>query len=294
MGRRWGTKLRSWVTDMDLGWQTKAAAASVTLGVLWLAEACAPFYTELAGGPKQRVRHGAKNLGFGLFNAALIVVLFSWALTAVTARTAESGLGLLRLVDWPDWLETLVLFVLFDFWMYVWHRANHRIPFLWRFHRMHHSDLEMDASTGLRFHTGEVLLSVLARLAVLSLLGMSLDQLALYEMVFLPVVFFHHSNVSLPRWLDHGLLAVIVTPAMHRVHHSRWQPETDSNYGSVFPYWDMLARSFRLRADARTIHLGLEGMDTPAWQTVAGMLRTPLGSVVRTSSPGPQSNGETS
>ncbi|MHC4403377.1 MAG: sterol desaturase family protein [Planctomycetota bacterium] len=277
---------------MELGWEPKTLAAGVTVAALWLGEACIPFYTEFEGGVKRRLLHGVKNLGFGLFNAALLLVLFSSVLTVVTAWTAESGFGLSRLVAWPAWLETLLLFVLFDFWMYVWHRANHSVPFLWRFHRMHHSDPEMDTTTGVRFHTGEVVLSAVARLAILPLLGMTLEQLALYEMVFLPVVLFHHSNVSLPRWADNGLLAIVVTPAMHRVHHSRWRPETDSNYGSVFPYWDFLARSFRLRRDARTIHLGLDGMDEPAWQSVSGMLRTPLTSVVRSASPSQQGEDE--
>jgi sterol desaturase/sphingolipid hydroxylase (fatty acid hydroxylase superfamily) len=232
---------------MELAWQSKTQVVAVALVALWLAEAWVPFYTQFGAGLKHRLGHDAKNLGFGVFNAALLLVLFSAALAAVTSEAADRGFGLLRQVDWSPGVKTLVAFPLFDLWMYLWHRANHRAPFLWRFHRMHHSDPEMAVSTGVRFHTGEALLSALARLAVLPLLGMTLGQLAVYEMVFVPVVLFHHSNVRFPRWLDHGLLALIVTPAMHRVHHSRWRPETDSNYGSVFPYWDFLAGSFRLR-----------------------------------------------
>ncbi len=269
---------------MELGWESKTLSAAVFLVVLWIGEACVPFYTNFGEGLRHRWRHGAKNLGFGLFNAGVLLLLFAPLFAVVEAWAPSRGSGLMHSVAWPPWLEALVLFVLFDAWMYVWHRANHTITFLWRFHRMHHSDPEMDASTALRFHTGEVVLSAVARLAVVPLLGMSLWQLALYEAVFLPVVLFHHSNVSFPRWLDHGLLAVVVTPAMHRVHHSRWQPETDSNYGSVFPYWDYLARSSRLRSDAHTIHLGLDGMDAPAWQSVAGMLMTPLGTGRETAS----------
>jgi sterol desaturase/sphingolipid hydroxylase (fatty acid hydroxylase superfamily) len=95
------------------------------------------------------------------------------------------------------------------------------------------------------------------------------------------VVLFHHSNVRLPRRLDRGLIAMVVTPAMHRVHHSRWQPETDSNYGSVFPYWDLLFGSFRLRDDARTIQLGLDELDSREWQAFSGMLRTPFTRIPR-------------
>jgi sterol desaturase/sphingolipid hydroxylase (fatty acid hydroxylase superfamily) len=268
--------------------EAKTLAAAVVLVVLWVGEACAPFYADFRGGLKERVGHDARNLGFGLFNAVLLAILFSASFVAVTSWSAERGVGLLYVVVWPAWAEMLLAFVLFDVWMYVWHRANHRVPFLWRFHRMHHSDPEMDATTAVRFHTGEVILSSLARLAVVPLMGMTLPQLAIYESVLLPVILFHHSNVRLPRWIDHGLLALIVTPAMHRVHHSRRQPETDSNYGSVFPYWDVLGRSFRLREDARTIDLGLDGMDEPAWQSVAGMLRTPLVSVARSDWPSEQ------
>ncbi len=157
--------------------------------------------------------------------------------------------------------------VLFDFWMYVWHRANHAVPLLWRFHRLHHGDSELDATTGLRFHPGEILLSGIARMLVVPLLGMSVWDLVLYESILLPVVVFHHSNVRLPRFLDYGLLALIVTPAMHRVHHSRWRPETDSNYASILPCWDVLLGTFRLRSDAHTIRPGLETWAEPAWQT---------------------------
>jgi sterol desaturase/sphingolipid hydroxylase (fatty acid hydroxylase superfamily) len=269
---------------VELGFYTKALTAGVALVVLLVGEACVPFYRQFDGRAKRHLLHDTKNLGFGVFNAALLKVLFFSAFAAVTTWTTDSGFGLSGLVVWSAWSETLLLFVLFDCWMYIWHRANHTIPFLWRFHRMHHGDPEMDASSAVRFHTGEVVLSAIARLAILPLLGMTVAQLAIYEAVMLPVILFHHSNVSLPRWIDHGLLAIIVTPAMHRVHHSRWRPETNSNYGSVFPYWDFLARSFRLREDAHTIHLGLDGMDDPAWQTVSGMLRTPLASIASSAS----------
>ncbi len=264
---------------MELGWETKAVAAAAVLAVLWIGESCFPFYAGFIGKFKERLRHDAKNLAFGLVNAALFLLLFSAALAAVSTWTAGRGFGLVHLVAWPPGVEILLLFVLFDIWMYVWHRANHAVNFLWRFHRMHHSDPNMNTSTALRFHPGEMLLSASARLAVLPLLGMTLWNLALYEAIMLPVIFFHHSNLRLPRRLDRGLLAVVVTPAMHRVHHSRRRPETNSNYGSVFPYWDVLARSFRLRKDAHTIDLGLDGTDSQAWQSAAGMLQTPLRSL---------------
>lgn len=258
-----------------MGLSIKTAVMVSVLAALWLMETWLPFYAEFREGRSQRLRHAARNLTLGLANALLLALAFGALLGSAATLAEKNHFGLLHCVAWPSWAEMLLGFVLLDLWMYVWHLANHKIPFFWRFHRMHHSDPEMDVTTGVRFHTGEVVFSATARLAVLPLLGMSLGQVAIYEAVFLPVVLFQHSNVRLPRWLDYGLLALIVTPAMHRVHHSRWQPETDSNYGSVFPYWDLFFRSFRLR-DAGEIRLGLDGLDTPEWQTLFGMLRTPL------------------
>ena len=257
--------------------EPKTIIAGIFLVLLWAGEGLLPFYPEFPKGMRQRVGHDARNLALGAGNALLMAVLFGAVFVAVEVWAEDRSVGLLRILDAPGWLTLGLAILFFDLWMYLWHRANHRIPFLWRFHRMHHSDPAMDVSTGLRFHPGEMVLSSMARLAVLPLLGMSLWHLAIYEALLLPVILFHHSNLRIPRWMDHGLLAVIVTPAMHRVHHSRWQPETDSNYGSILPWWDMIFRSLRLREDARTIQLGLEGFDEDRWQTLGGMLRTPLG-----------------
>ncbi len=264
-----------------MGLTTKTTVAVIVLTALWLLETWLPFYAQFRDGRGRRrklgrrLRHGARNLAIGTFNSLLSAVVFA-SLVAGAAGLAEANqFGVLHQFSWPLPIETLIGFLLLDLWMYVWHRANHSIPFLWRFHRMHHSDPEMDVTTGVRFHTGEIALSATLRLAVLPLLGISPATIAVYEAAFLPVVLFHHSNVRVPRWADHGLLALIVTPAMHRVHHSRFSSEHNSNYGSVFPYWDLLLRSFRFR-DASELRLGLDGFDTPHWQTMAGMLRTPV------------------
>jgi len=256
--------------------ETKTLTAAVFLVLLWTAEGLLPFYEEFQGRFKERVRHDGRNLFMGGVNALVTALLFGGVFLLLEQWAGARNVGLLRLVEWPGWVELAAAFLLFDLWMYLWHRANHEIPFLWRFHRMHHSDPAMDVSTGVRFHPGEMVFSSLARMAILPLLGMELWQLAVYEAVLLPVILFHHSNLRIPRWADHGLLAVVVTPAMHRVHHSRWQPETNSNYGSVFPWWDMLLRTFRLRKDARSIELGLVEFDGEEWQDLKGLLKTPL------------------
>ena len=258
---------------MPYSFEPKTIVAACTLAGLWLAEQRFPFFVESWQNGRERLRHDAKNLGLGIFNAILSIVLLGILLATVEVSSEEWGL--LRWLALPAIATTFAALLILDFWMYVWHRLNHAIPLLWRFHRMHHSDPTMDASTGVRFHTGEILMSGLARAALLPVVGLSLWQMAIYDAILLPVVLFHHSNVRLPRWLDYGMTICVVTPAMHRVHHSRWRPETNSNFASVLPIWDRFFRSFRLRDDVHTIHLGLAEFDDKQWQTVLGMMKTP-------------------
>jgi sterol desaturase/sphingolipid hydroxylase (fatty acid hydroxylase superfamily) len=140
---------------------------------------------------------------------------------------------------------------------------------------MHHSDREMDVTTATRFHVGEHLFSAALRLALIPLFGFEIVHLLIYETLVLGVTMFHHANISLGRW-DALLRWLIVTPFMHKVHHSRWRPETNSNYATLFSSWDRLFRSFRMRADCSTIELGLDEFVDAHWQTFGGMLKTPF------------------
>jgi sterol desaturase/sphingolipid hydroxylase (fatty acid hydroxylase superfamily) len=140
----------------------------------------------------------------------------------------------------------------------------------------------MDVTTANRFHIGEIALSSVLRVPVIALLGIQLWELALYELAMFTVVQLHHANIALPAWFDRAMRAVIVTPFMHKVHHSRWQPETDSNYSSLFSFWDRLFRTFRLRDDPRTLQFGLQEFDGQENHTLTGLLATPLKQVQRT------------
>lgn len=198
------------------------------------------------------------------------------ALTAVVALAVERrGWGLLGAVAGPAWVETAAGLLLLDLWMYVWHVANHKVPLLWRFHRMHHSDNRLDASSAVRFHLGEVLLSFALRLGVIALVGLTVRQVVLYELILLPVILVHHANLALPRPLEAVARWLVVTPDIHHVHHSRVRRETDSNYGSVLPWWDRLFRTFRVQIP-ENLRYGLEGWDDEARQSVRGLLLTPL------------------
>jgi sterol desaturase/sphingolipid hydroxylase (fatty acid hydroxylase superfamily) len=248
----------------------------IALAALFTAESWLPAY---AAGRERRLRHGLDNLGIAAVSAATGAIMAP--LLVASVQFAETnGLGLCH-APAPGWAPGWVMcaattFVLFDLWMYAWHRANHRVPFLWRFHRVHHTDPAMDSTTALRFHPGEILLSTLANCLVLMALGMSLDMLVLYKAVMVLVILFHHSNLAVPAGLDARLRRVIVPPSMHRVHHSAIRAETDSNYGTVFSFWDRLFGSFRLRPDPRTIRFGIGAYDNAAWQRPLSLLRLPL------------------
>ncbi|MEX2214032.1 MAG: sterol desaturase family protein [Phycisphaeraceae bacterium] len=246
-------------------------AAAVTLAAFWAIESIAPMYLNR----RRRLSHGLANLGIALINGA-IAFGFAFIILYVTEYSRLHQIGLLHHLEMPPWLHWVLAIILFDCWQYWWHRLNHRVPFFWRFHAVHHADAEMDATSAVRFHTVEILLSLMVRSAVLPLLGMTIPQVLLYEAISLPIIMFHHSNVRMPRGLDRVLRLFIVTPWMHYVHHSRWQPETDSNYSSFLSIWDRLFGSFRLRDKPEEISLGLDGWEEGDWRSLWGMLRSPF------------------
>src|SRR5262245_36985443 len=162
--------------------------AVVVLAVLWTIESTSPMFV----GRRRRLSHIATNLALAAINA-LIASGFAFAVLGVTEWARTRPFGLLNLTPLPVWLHWLGAIVLFDCWQYWWHRFNHRVPFLWRFHAVHHADAAMDATSGVRFHTLEIALSFTIRLLVLSLIGVTVPQLVLYEAMSLPIILFHHS-----------------------------------------------------------------------------------------------------
>ncbi len=228
-------------------------AAAIVLILLWTVETIAPFLPNR----QRRFRHAARNISIGLFNSIVLAVLFAPILFLLTTWTQNNRFGLLHLLELPIWTSTVAAILFQDAWMYFWHRINHRIPFLWRFHKVHHSDPEMDVSTAVRFHTGEILISAVLRLGVIAILGLSLWQILLYDLLIIPFILLHHSNIKFPEKIDRLYRALFASPAMHRIHHSPERLETDSNYGTIFSFWDRLARSFRLRDSRTEVKYGL-------------------------------------
>jgi sterol desaturase/sphingolipid hydroxylase (fatty acid hydroxylase superfamily) len=225
---------------MDQSVPLQIFAAAVLLSMLWILESAIPFLSDR----RRRLQHGLRNILIGTFNSVVLWLSLTTFLIAVTGWSAGREFGLLHLFELPVFVSGFAAILLLDLWMYIWHRANHRIPMLWRFHKVHHSDSEMDVSTAVRFHTGEVLISAVLRLGVIAVLGLSLWHLLLYDVLLVPVIFLHHSNVRISETWDKLYRSVFASPSMHRVHHSPLRIEADSNYGSIFSFWDRIARSY--------------------------------------------------
>ena len=224
--------------------EIKISSEIIILALLYFLEWSHPFFEQLFKSQKDRIRHITKNLGLGLFNALIVSFVFSYATYLISSKS-------------HTYLNQITCFILFDLWMYLWHRANHIIPFLWHFHRLHHSDTKMDFSTALRFHPIEIIISSFLRLGVIALLGIQMQTLIIYEICLQVVILFHHSNVNLPEKYDRILRLFIVSPNMHRVHHSNITSETNSNYSSIFSFWDRLFKSFKQRKDPQNITYGI-------------------------------------
>jgi sterol desaturase/sphingolipid hydroxylase (fatty acid hydroxylase superfamily) len=194
-----------------------------------------------------RGRRWFTNLGVLLTDyLAVAAVTFVIPITAaLTADWAEAnGVGLFHILDWPDWIEWIIAFVVLDFVIWGQHVATHKVPILWRVHRVHHSDEDLDATTAVRFHPIEIILSIFVKSAAVVLLGAPAVLVVLFEAVVNGSAVFNHANARLPLWLDRILRLAIVTPDMHRVHHSVINRETDSNYGFALSVWDRVFRTY--------------------------------------------------
>jgi sterol desaturase/sphingolipid hydroxylase (fatty acid hydroxylase superfamily) len=195
------------------------------------------------------------------FLVAMLVVRPS-SLTTLKWASAQP-FGLMHWLRLPQWAEFGLAFLLLDLSFYYWHIMNHKIPWLWRFHNVHHIDPDLDVSTGFRFHFGEVLLSTLFRVVQVSLIGMSLMTFAIYELVFQTETLFHHSNWRLPIRFERLLNKIVVTPRMHGIHHSQVRGETNSNFSVVFSWWDRLHRTLGLNIPQSRIEIGIAGYASP-------------------------------
>ena len=204
------------------------------------------------------------NLAISVFTFIAAIGLLQPAVQSALGWSAGKSFGFVHLVALPSPIAFLLSLLLMDLTFYYWHLANHRVPFLWRFHSVHHIDPDLDVSTAFRFHFGEITLSVGFSLLQVSLIGPSAWAFAVYQLVFQAEVLFHHSNVRLPIGAERLLNKVLVTPRMHGIHHSQIQRENNSNFGTVLPWWDRLHRTLRLNIPQDQVVVGIPGYTLPA------------------------------
>jgi len=244
----------------------------LVLFFIW--ESFAPMYDWFKGRGFERFQHGFRNIVLGLLNAVVVAVLFVQAWLWAANWTQDHRVGLLNLIHLPGWTRLLLALFILDGWMYTWHRLNHGVSFLWRFHRVHHAERFLDVTSATRFHLGEIALSALIRVPLIFLFGIRFSELVVYESLLFAIVQFHHANIRLPAIAENVLSKIIVTPDIHRVHHSKWRPETDSNFSSLLSFWDRVFRT-RKETDLEKIQLGLDEFG-PEDDNLAGIMETPL------------------
>lgn len=225
-------------------------AIAITFAAVYLAEHIIPQRREIIDH-----RHDILNITVGVFNVG-IAAAGGYFLQRWLVYISETHFGLLQLLPLTSWLETAIGFILIDLFMYWWHRANHEVGFLWRFHRFHHKDEKLNSTSAVRFHAVELSLSYVVKFCLFSLLGLNVAAVVLHAIVLFPVIVFHHSNVSISKSVDDAVRLIFVSPRMHRIHHSKEVSETNSNYGSVFPYWDCLFGSY-IRFPKKEIEFGV-------------------------------------
>ncbi|MFK8021584.1 MAG: sterol desaturase family protein [Pseudomonadales bacterium] len=192
-----------------------------------------------------RWKRWPSNLGVSLLNQAFIRMLVPATAVALAVMVEDIGFGLLGRIELAWWLEVVIALLLLDLAVYLQHRLYHTVPLLWRFHRMHHADTEFDVSTGIRFHPLSVLLSAFIKLSVVFLVGPSAFAVVVFEILLNATSLFNHSNFKLPITADRIARMLVVTPDMHRVHHSTNVGEMNTNFGFNFPWWDHFFRTYR-------------------------------------------------
>src|SRR6185436_20889225 len=227
---------------MSRRWRWQWVVFGAAVGALYVVERLRP----LRARKEPTAARVSRNLAIGLL-AAGTTAASEWPVVAPVQRLAERHrLGLLRWLGLPRALRAILGFLLLDYTLYLWHRLNHRVPVLWNFHAMHHIDLDLDSTTGLRFHFGELALAAWFRAAQILLIGVDRETLRVWQQMLVASVVFHHSNVELPIAIERRLVGLLVTPRMHGIHHSTRVAESDTNFSSLLSCWDRLHGSLEL------------------------------------------------
>ncbi len=225
---------------------------------------------------ESKLARNARNLSVAVAGALALQIAERPVIEPLTRLVERRGCGLLKLVRLPTWLEVALAVLLLDYTLYVWHYLAHRVEWLWRFHVVHHIDLDMDASTALRFHFAELALSVPWRAGQVLLIGVSPFAFSVWQMLLFLSILFHHSNVRLPIEVERTLSDFIVTPRMHGIHHSVVREETDSNWSSGLTIWDRLHGTLRRDVPQDSITIGVPAYREPREVTFEKLVALPF------------------
>jgi sterol desaturase/sphingolipid hydroxylase (fatty acid hydroxylase superfamily) len=225
-----------------------------------------------------RGRRWPNNIGVLIVDILTVRVLVPTAAVGAALYASGHGWGLFHFLQLRLSVALLFGFLALDLVIYLQHVVFHKVPWLWRLHRMHHADLDIDVTTGVRFHPIEILISLLIKIAVIMLLGIHVVAVIVFEVLLNVTSMFNHSNVSMPVWLDRVLRYIVVTPDMHRVHHSVLRHETDSNFGFNLPWWDRLFRTYLPQPEAGhdAMTIGLPTFREPGELRLDRMLTQPF------------------
>lgn len=265
--------MTGWLLNHELAIRLGAFCGVLALMAVW--ERAAPR----RGLTLPKAGRWAGNLGIVILDTIVLRLLFPAAAVGMAAFAAREGWGVFNYLAAPSWLALAVSVVVLDFAIYLQHVMFHAVPLLWRLHRVHHADLDIDVTTGLRFHPIEIVLSMLIKFAVIAVLGPPLIAVMIFEVLLNAGAMFNHGNVRLPPALDRVLRMLIVTPDMHRVHHSVEDHETNSNFGFNLALWDRLFGTYRDQPAAghRGMTIGIRTFRDPRLcARLPGMLRIPF------------------
>lgn len=218
------------------------------------------------------------NLALFALDTLAVRLLVPGAMLGAAVLASERGWGLFNVVSLPQWLVVMLAVLALDFALWVQHWATHRVPILWRMHRVHHADRDFDVTTAARFHPFEIVLSMLYKLAVVIALGAPVLAVFLFEVLFTAATLFNHSNIRLTRATEGPVRSMLVTPDMHRIHHSAREAETNSNYGTLLPWWDRLLGTYvaEPQAGQEGLTIGLDRWQDDQPRRLGFSLRMPF------------------
>lgn len=207
---------------------------------------------------ESRIKHYLRNLFLGLSNGLILYITIGSLIVAYYEFLAKQGIGLLNILSLNSWTNIILSLIFLDFITYVWHFAYHKAPFLWRLHRVHHSDRDLDVTSASRFHLTEVALSSVFKMLVGLLWGPSAIALAVHEAALGAAAQFHHANIRIPEPWESIIRKILVTPDMHHIHHSDIHKQTDSNFSNLFSFWDKIFGTYTELTEHEKIIYGLK------------------------------------